>query len=56
MAEVQAQDSRVAQRWSSGPARAAGLYGELAPLPAPDKRPTRSAIPIKPKAGSLKEG
>ncbi|WP_439475917.1 hypothetical protein [Brevundimonas sp.] len=47
MAEIHSQIPRAVDGWNSAPARAAGLYGELQPLPLPVTAPLSSAMTRK---------
>lgn len=47
MAEIHSQDLRSGDGWNNAPSRAAGLYGELQPLPLPVTAPLSSAMTRK---------
>ena len=49
MAEIYSQNQRAAGSWDGVPMRAAGLYGELQPLPLPAASPVSSAMARKPR-------
>ena len=49
MAEIHSQSLRVGDSWNAAPSRAAGLYGELQPLPLPVRAPVSSAMTHKPR-------
>jgi len=52
MAEIHSQSQRAGEGWNAAPMRAAGLYGELQPLPLPVVAPLSSAMARKPRPGS----
>ena len=49
MAEIHSQSLRTGDSWTAAPSRAAGLYGELQPLPLPVAAPASSAMTRKPR-------
>lgn len=49
MAEIHSQSLRTGDSWNAAPSRAAGLYGELQPLPLPVPAPVSSAMTRKPR-------
>lgn len=50
MMEIRSQRLRTGDGWTGVPSRAAGLYGELQPLPLPIAAPVPSALARKPRA------
>ncbi|MEY4556609.1 MAG: hypothetical protein RL093_1728 [Pseudomonadota bacterium] len=52
MAEIHSQNQRAGDSWNAAPMRAAGLYGELQPLPLPVAAPVSSATSRKPRPRS----
>lgn len=52
MAEIHSQSQRSSDSWTAVPLRAAGLYGELQPLPMPVPAPPSSAMTRKPRPKS----
>ena len=52
MAEIHSQSLRAGDSWNAAPSRAAGLYGELQPLPLPVAAPASSAMTPKPRSRS----
>ncbi len=52
MAEIHSQSLRAGDGWTGAPVRAAGLYGELQPLPLPVAAPVSSAMTRKPRPRS----
>ena len=50
MAEIQSSGLRTKDCWNGTPSRAAGLYGELQPLPLPVVPPVSSAMTRKPRS------
>jgi hypothetical protein len=50
MAEIHSRSLRTGDSWNAAPLRAAGLYGELQPLPLPVVTPVSSAMTRKPHA------
>lgn len=52
MAEIHSQSLRTGNSWNAAPSRAAGLYGELQPLPLPVAAPVSSEMMRKPRPKS----
>lgn len=52
MAEIHSQNLRIGDLWNAAPSRAAGLYGELQPLPLPVVAPVSSGMTRKPRPRS----
>lgn len=52
MAEIQSRNQRTGDSWNSAPPRAAGLYGELQPLPLQVPPPLSSAMTLEPRPKS----
>lgn len=52
MADIHSQSQRAGDSWNAAPMRAAGLYGELQPLPLPVAAPRSSAMTRKPRPRS----
>lgn len=52
MTDIHSQTQRVGDIWIAAPSRAAGLYGELQPLPLPAAAPVSSARTRKSQPGS----
>ena len=52
MSEIRSQSQRVGDRWNTAPMRAAGLYGELQPLPLPVTSTLSSSMTRKPRPGA----
>ena len=52
MADIHFQNQRAGDSWNAVPSRAAGLYGELQPLPLPVAKPVSSAMARKPRLKS----
>lgn len=49
MADIHSQNQRAGESWNAAPMRAAGLYGELQPLPLPVTPPLSAAMTRKPR-------
>ena len=49
MAEIHSQSLHTGEGWNAAPSRAAGLYGELQPLPLPVATPVSSTMTRKPR-------
>lgn len=52
MSKVYSQSQRAGDSWNAVPMRAAGLYGELQPLPLPVTSPLSSSMARKPRPKS----
>ncbi len=52
MSAIHSQNQRAGDSWNAAPSRAAGLYGELQPLPLPVSAPLSSAMARKPRQRS----
>ena len=51
MSEIQSQSMRSSDSWTGVPLRAAGLYGELPPLPVLGSTPPTEAQKPRPRTG-----
>jgi hypothetical protein len=49
MIDIHSQDLGSSDSWNAAPSRAAGLYGELQPLPLPVPTPVSSDMARKPR-------
>jgi hypothetical protein len=54
MTDIHSQSQRAGESWNAVPMRAAGLYGELQPLPLPVPAPLSAAMArkLRPRTGS----
>lgn len=53
MADIHSQSQSLSGHWIAAPSRAAGLYGELQPLPLPVSAPVSSALTRKARTRSV---